>query len=166
MVRAGQRPGVDGAPGNGSREFLDEPVGRDAGDRGARVPGLLGDDEVARVHAGGESRAEAGGEHGGAAEGRVGQDPGDRALGRLGSHAGAQDGDRPARAGAVAGAQGEVLDAERAGDQQRGRAGPRGHQAPFTSAAADVVRAAPAVFLAKGSPWTYRPSAVSGKTWR
>ncbi len=167
VVRAGQRSPVDGASGQGAGEFLHQPVGADAPDRPARVPGLLGDDEVAGVHAGGESRAEARGQHGGAVERRVGQDPGDRALGRPGSHAGTQDGDRPAGAGAVAGAQGEVLDAERAGDQQRGRAGPRGHQLPFTSAVDVSVagRAAPD-FWAKGSPCTYRPSAVSGKTCR
>ncbi len=111
VVRAGQWPGVDGAPGHGTRQFLDQPVRPDAGDGAARVPGLLGDDQVAGVHAGGEARAEAGGQHGGAVERRVGQDPGDRALGRLRAHARTQDGDRPAGAAAVAGAQGEVLDA-------------------------------------------------------
>src|SRR5690606_40337609 len=100
-------------------------------------------------------------------------------------------GDRPARPAAAAPAQGELLDAERAGDQQRGRSRLGGHQLPFASAsdarvpagavpppdapppdapsavpAGAVAAAGRAGFLAKGSPVTSRPRAVSGKTGR
>lgn len=130
VIRAGQRPCVDGTPGHGPCELFDEEVGPDARNGSVRIPGLLGDDQIAGVHPGGEPGTEAGGQHGCITQGRVGQQPGDGPLGRLGPHAGAQNGDRTAGAPSVARAQGEVLDAERAGDQQRGRGGLCAHQPP------------------------------------
>ncbi len=48
-----------------------------------------------------------------------------------------------------------------------GGGGPAAHQLPFASASAcPAAVAAPAGFAANGSPWTYRPSAVSGNTCR
>ncbi len=133
VVGAGERAGVDRAPGQQAHEFLDQQFGAHARDGPARVPGLLGDDQVAGVHPGGEPGAEAGGQHGRVGRRRAGEVPGDGAFRRLGAHPRTDDGVRPAgtppdrRAPAprppVAGAQGEVLDAERAGDQQRGRGG-------------------------------------------
>lgn len=130
VIGAGEGPGVDGAPGQGPDQLLDEPVGPDAPHGATRIPGLLGDDQVAGVHAGGQPRAEARGQYGGLTERRVGQHPGDGALGRGRAHSRAQDRDRPVGAAAVAAAQREVLDAERAGDEQRGRGGLRTHQPP------------------------------------
>lgn len=166
MAGPDERAGVDGAPGTGPGR-PGERVGEDrrAGARGGvlAVPCLVGHHQVARVHPGGQAGAEAGGDDRGAgrAPAALGESTRHRALGGLRPHAGAQDGHRSGGRAEVAAAQGEPLDAERAGDQQRrralapvrgrGRAG--GHQ--------DLrgrVRA--------GSPLTYRPSAVTGNTCR
>lgn len=165
MTGAGKRSGVDGAPGSGPRQ-TGERVGEDRG-AGARraartVPGLVGHHQVARVHPGGETGAEAGGDDGGAgrapaARAALGERACHRPLGGLRPHAGAQYGHRSGGPAEVAAAQGEPLDAERTDDQQRrlalvrGRAG--GHH--------DLRGRATA-----GSPLTYRPSAVTGKTCR
>lgn len=161
MAGPDERAGVDGAPGarpGQSGERLGENRGAGARRVARPVPGLLGHHQVPRVHPGGQAGAEAGGDDGGAGRASAGRaGPGERArhraLGGLRPHAGAQYGHRPGGRAEVAAAQGEPLDAERAGDQQRCRAGAGGHQ--------DLRGRATA-----GSPLTYRPSAVTGKTCR
>ena len=78
VVGAGERAGVHGAPGHGACQFLDEQFGARARRGAVRVPGLVGDDQVPRVHAGGEPGAEAGGEDGRPAQRRVARGPGRR----------------------------------------------------------------------------------------
>ena len=94
VIGAGERPRVDGAPGQGACQFLDEQIGAHAGRGAARVPDLVGDDQVPRVHAGGEPGAEARGQDGRPAQRGAGQSPGDRPFGGTRPHARTQHGDR------------------------------------------------------------------------
>ncbi|CAM5262701.1 hypothetical protein SALBM311S_10837 [Streptomyces alboniger] len=77
VVGTGERAGVDGAPGKGPYQLLHEQVGADARHGAARIPGLLGDDQVTGVHTGGQPGAEARGQDGGPVERGVGQESGD-----------------------------------------------------------------------------------------
>lgn len=182
MAGPDERAGVDGPP-RARPGQTGERLGEDRG-AGARrmarpVPGLVGHHQVPGVHPGGQAGAESGGDDGGAGRapaGRAGlaglaERARHRALGGLRPHAGAQHGHRPGGRAEVAAAQGEPLDAERAGDQQRRRARTL-VRAPVRVRAFMLVRGRagghqnPRGRATAGSPLTYRPSAVTGKTCR
>lgn len=162
-VGSGQCTEVDGPAGYGPGQCLGEQSGTGAGDRAARVPGLLGDDQVAGAHAGQQPGAESGGEHRGSAQSRRVQGPGDGAVGRARAHTGAQDFVPLGRARPAAAAQGRPLDAQRAGDQQRRDASGGGSRA----GAGIGVRAHQASSAAENTPGSaYRPSGPNGSPYR